>query len=69
MSSELKTNKFEIELTGKWTAELLRGMADVVDILERIPPQERQDSLNTAMRLVDIDKNRSGIKLVVNNGQ
>lgn len=63
-----QTTKFEIELTGKWSSDLLRGLADVVDIMERIPPEKRQDALENAMRMVEIDKNKQGIRLVVNNG-
>lgn len=61
-------SKFEIELTGKWDAPSLRGLADVVDVIERIPPWKRQEAIDGAMRSLEIDKVKSGIRLVVDNG-
>lgn len=63
-----KTTKFEVELTGKWDAMSLRGLADVVDIIERIPPWKRQEAIDRAMRSLELDRNKSGIRLVVDNG-
>ena len=62
------TTKFEYELTGKWTSDLLRGLADFMDIVERIPPEKRQEAIDGAFRSLEIDKNKSGIRLVVDNG-
>lgn len=63
-----QTTKFEIELTGKWDASSLRVLADVVDVIELIPPEKRQQAIELAMRSLEIDRNKSGIRLVVDNG-
>lgn len=68
MNLKTQPTKFEVELTGKWSSDLLRGLADLVDIVEHIPSDKRQEAIDSAFHSLAIDKNKSAIRLVVDNG-
>jgi hypothetical protein len=59
-----KTTPLTVKLDGEWNAEELREMSNLMRVIENIPEATRADAIESAQRLLEIDRKKDAIRLV-----